>query len=261
MKSGTPEEFTKEFHKLDDGRFYRTDERIAMFDNGISELFFDIIKQFSHKPGYEMAVSQAWAIFSAILVPQNIDDERDYIPIEKFTAANGFQYIAENFQMLRDKHSVLLTLAWSATNDIATPAIISFGLHKVAIAEIKKGKASPDFDTCMSFLRTLTANPSTRNQLRADGALDAVLPSLDDLKAEKDDLALRRGFRAASIVARLAGNDEQGIGPQILRGNPVLIDKTLQIFDRVLDAGAGNDVINMVSKSYPLHCQCRGGTT
>lgn len=97
----------------------------------------------------------------------------------------------------------------------------------------------------MSFLRTLTTNESVRQELRDDGVLDVFLPFVD-LLGSLTELELRRGFRAGSVIARLAGNDETGIGPQILQGNPNLIRGTTEILDRVLTAGAKRTVINML---------------
>jgi hypothetical protein len=65
-----------------------------------------------------------------------------------------------------------------------------------------------DFDICMSLLRTLSSNPSTREKLRADGVLDTAIPYVRLLGANSEDRDQRSGFRAFSIVARLAGNDE-----------------------------------------------------
>ena len=100
-------------------------------------------------------------------------------------------------------------------------------------------------DICMSFLRTLTTYPDTRQKLRDDGVLDVFIPFID-LLGSSEDLMLRRGFRSGSVVARLAGNDETGVGAQLLKGNPVLIHGTVKILDRVIDAGPKVAVIGML---------------
>jgi hypothetical protein len=137
---------------------------------------------------------------------------------------------------------VLLTIAWVGTNEEVAPRVVASGIHKTCIKLITT--RTGDFDTAMSLVRTLTAAPACRAQLRVDGLLDAVIPYLDGLKSVSES-ELRGGFRAGSIIARLAGNDETGVGPQLLRNNPLLIIKTVDIFDHVLDAGAGGSYMNM----------------
>ena len=225
------------------------DSRLRLFDDGIIDLALDIVRK--NSPNHSRAIREVWQMFTEILVIHNVDDEQEYVPIAKFVDKGGIPLMAAEFESRRVKTGdtqMLLTFAWCATNDYATPHILQAEvIHKYAISVIKQGITHGDFDTAMSFIRTASACSSTRTKLRADGALDAVLPYIDDLKSTLD-LALRRGFRAASIVARLAGNDEQGIGPQILRGNPVLITKTVEFLNRVLDAGPQGTVINMSSK-------------
>ena len=232
--------------------------RLGLFENGTAQLALEIIKKDS--PKHTSVIKDAWTMFCDILIIRDVDDERENLPIDKFAELGGFACLAKEFERrLEAKANVgnmLVMLAWCATDVHVTPAILATGIHKRCIDYVKQGEelAGNKFDTSMSFIRAASACHSTREKLRSDGALDAVIPFLEDLKKDdEDDLSLRRGFRAASVVARLAGNDETGIGPQILRGNPVLIKKTIEILDRVLDAGAKDSVIGMRSK-YSYAC-------
>jgi len=220
--------------------------RLSFVKDGIFALAVDIARKNSLV--HAQAVAIAWTMFMNALPIQNVDNDDELKPIDEFVKLGGVELAAVEFKKRLEKGdtSMLLMFAWCATDDNATPHIVDAGLHKYGIQYISAGPKNDSnrFDTSMSFIRAASACYSTRSKLRSDGALDAVLPHLEGLKGS-DDLSLRRGFRAGSVVARLAGNDEQGIGPQTLRGNPVLISTTVDILDRVLDAGPQGAVINM----------------
>jgi hypothetical protein len=72
--------------------------------------------------------------------------------------------------------------------------------------------------------------------------LEAIVPYLSYL----EDATVNRGFRAACLVLRLVGAERTGIGPQLLRGNPLILGTILDVFDRVLDAGSDGLVMNML---------------
>lgn len=104
-------------------------------------------------------------------------------------------------------------VSWCGQDEAAIPALIETGMHREAIAHINaRSRCLNQAMASMRALITLEGNP--RKVVRADGGLDAVLPFLKDLSETTDGNLIRRAFRTASIVARLAGNDETGIGPQ-----------------------------------------------
>jgi len=193
-------------------------------------------------------------MFKEMIPMYNVDDEREERLVNEFVELGGLELIAKEYERskdsdLKDADSLMLTLGWLA-NEQNTPRILGHGIHKAAIEIIRKGPENNNadqFDAAMSMLRAASAYVPTRGQLREDGALSAVLPYIDLLKSdEAEGDALRYGFRAASVVARLAGNDEQGgIGVQIFRDHPVMISKMLAVFSRVLDAGPKKSVLRM----------------
>jgi hypothetical protein len=74
----------------------------------------------------------------------------------------------------------------------------------------------------------------------------------------------RRGFRSASVIARLAGEDPIGsqhtTGQAIFVSNPEMISTTLKIFNMVLDAGPDGTVINMLG-TWTNNCSYPGQIT
>ena len=118
--------------------------------------------------------------------------------------------------------------------------------HKIGIELVKQGK---ELNNALSFLRSCSSNTENRVKLRADGLLGAVIPYLKCLEEKKNEDDIRNGFRTASIIARLAGNDELGEGVTLLRGNPIVIEEITKILNLVLDAGSTGSVYGMVSKS------------
>jgi len=226
------------------------ERKLNMVKDGVLQLCIDIVRKSSDKHRYLR--KDIWNMISELVVPNNVDDEKEAIPIKEFVKLGGVELAADEFK--RRFHSsgdksMLLTFAWLATVDEATPPIVECGIHKYAIEIISKSRQeNPDtFDTALAFIRTASGCYSVRQKLRDDGALKAAISLLDNLnRPEADQLALRTGFRAGSVVARLAGNDEQGEGVQVLRGNPLLIRRTTEILDKVLDAGPGGTVLNMM---------------
>jgi hypothetical protein len=83
----------------------------------------------------------------------------------------------------------------AATNDDVVPRLVAAGCHKIAVEFAKSPNPPVSLDTCLSFLRTCSANPSTRAQVRADGVLDVVLPYIPCL-GSNNGRELTRGFRA-----------------------------------------------------------------
>lgn len=225
----------------------KVDQKLKVVSSGLMALALDIVRRDS--PELKMVIADVWKMFVAILPIHDVDDENELKPIEAFADLGGIELAAKEFQTRPTSDDLLLMFAWCATNDKATAHIVKAEVHKYGIDLINKGpkEDSGRFDTAMSFIRAASACPSTRTKLREDGALDAVIPYLDGLKRpDEDQLSLRRGFRAASVVARLAGNDEQGPMVQLLRGNPILITRTVEVLDKVLDAGPKGTVWNML---------------
>ena len=179
-----------------------------------------------------------------------IDDANDpsefglTAPMNVFANAGGVKLIGEELSRPDCSLGLMFSIIfWCVHEPTLIHEFIKLGVHKYAINSVKI--QDNDLDLALSVIRELSyLEGSTRRILREDGALDAVLSLLDCLKST-NDTELRRGFRAGSVIARLAGNDESGNGAQIFRINPLLIAKTIEVLDRSLDAGPSGTVINM----------------
>ena len=230
------------------------DSRLAVLENGIVELAFDIIRK--NSLNHPLAIKEAWRMLSEIVIVFDVEDDQEYIPIERLVGMGLIPMMALEFDRRRRENKnegleMLHALSWCASRECAIEPIMQADVvHKYAISVVKIGPPHEAYDTSMSLIRSLAASSSAqiKSKLRADGALDAILPFVDNLKHSNNDEKIKQGYRAASIVARLAGNDEAGIGPKILHGNPLVITKSVEILDRALDAGPKSSVINMRGK-------------
>ena len=160
-----------------------------------------------------------WTWLQGLVIVDDSDDVRELEPINGFVDRGGIELAARELIYSDDRSSdtaLLSALAWCSMNPAHTPRIISTGVHKLAISYIDSRNWEV-LDISMALLRGLCARRGrTRKILRADGAQSVVIPMLVDLNATNDDIRLRRSFRAASTVARLAENDESGKKNELL---------------------------------------------
>ena len=189
-----------------------------------------------------------WSWILNYVIIDDLDDENEYglnAPMNLFLRAGGNDLLSQDFEVFKTLWSKLFAVTSWCSQDLSNiPEFIRREFHKYALVSINARDENLDF--AISIIRAFSAlEGPTRLILRKDGALEAVLPFLDCLQSNTD-AELRRGFRTGSIVARLAGNDETGIGPQIIRGNPILVSKTVEILNKVLDAGPTGRVLNSV---------------
>lgn len=135
-------------------------------------------------------------------------------------------------------------IRWVAEDPAYIPRLVELGVHAEAVKHIRDDDSRGS--TSMSLLRTFAAlEGTTRSKLREDGVLDHVLPLLNRLKPENVGVE-RIGFNAASIVSRLAGNDEAGgMGSETLHGNPLIIQSLIAFLNGAVDGGAQGDFLNM----------------
>lgn len=226
--------------------------RLQLFKLGFVQIALQIATSDPTKFG--VARLDAWQFFEGLLPRVNSADDSEDEVLKQFWKLNGVALLVDEIerreQQKEEPAELYKACGWLATVDEITPDLLKTGIHKRAIANLASSYASADTkDSSMSFLRTASACYSTRGILRADGALTAVTPFLECLK-NSDTISLRMGFRAGSVVARLAGNDEDGIGPQVLRGNPLLIARNVEILNLTLDAGPGGQVFNMLIQPH-----------
>ena len=214
-------------------------------ESGAIDFCVEYVKANSSSP---FALNFAWDMINKFIIIDDVDDPEEYGPdsTASHVANLGIiEVIAECLQQADCNVEVMFDIvSWMAQEQPLIPKFVSLGVHKMAISILKSNDENL-IDSSLAVIRAFSAlEGPTRKIIREDGGLDAVLPFIGLLGSE-NELELRRGFRSGSIVARLAGNDETGVGVQILRGNPILISKTVEILDRVYDAGPTGTVINM----------------
>ena len=226
--------------------------RLRLEEIGGLQLAMDVIRDDSDNA----LTGRAWVVLQNFVLVNRVDDPLEMKPIDVFVARGGVELacIELNRDEPRWAQTILTALAWTSTNEKAVPRVVASGAHKIGIRYIRD--QHPQYlDISMSFIRSTSVAAACRSTLRADGALEAFLPFIE-CNNSNEPFQMRRGFRAASVVARLAGNDETGIGPQTLRNNPSLISTTLRIFSQVLDAGPHGTVINMLGESPVSLSRC-----
>ncbi|KAH9253623.1 hypothetical protein BASA81_008459 [Batrachochytrium salamandrivorans] len=142
-------------------------------------------------------------------------------------------------------NAVLSFVAWCAQDEACIPELIKLGVHQVAIANINQGDSNLFLDQSMAVIRSLTSREGeTRQALIRDGALTCMLPFLRHLdEREVSEVHIRRGFRAGSVLLRLGENS--ALAQQVIRGNPMLLKRTLDVLTQVLNVGPTATVYNM----------------
>ena len=227
------------------------DKRLKMFDDGVVALGLDIIRK--NSPNHASAIKEARKMITKIVVVYDVEDDKEYIPTKKLVELGGIPLISAEFQKRRaekgDTTDLLYAVSWCAASSSAiVPIVQSEAVHKYAISVLNDGPTHEEFDHALSLIRNLAAGDTVKAKLRNDGALNAVLPFVNDIKSD-DENKFKHGYRASSVVARLVGKDEQGeAGFKILHGNPVLISKMLDTLNKALDAGPKGTVMKMLSK-------------
>jgi hypothetical protein len=187
-------------------QFTNVESRLRLEEIDGVQLSLDVIRD-EKEP---VAVGRAWLILQNFVLVHSVDDLDEMKPIDIFVQRGGVELAAIELSRAEPRwtQTILTTLAWTSTNEKAVPRVIASGVHKVGIAFVRD--QHPNFlDISMSFIRSASVARECRSTLRADGALEAFLPFISCNKS-KEHLLMRRGFRAASVVARLAGNDETG---------------------------------------------------
>ena len=188
-------------------QFHSVQNRLELEEIDGVRLALDIIRQGTKD---DVIIARAWVLLQNFVLVNRVDDPLEMKPIDIFVSRGGVELAA--IEMSRGEprwgQTLLTILAWTSTNEKAVHRVLASGVHKVGIAFIRD--SHPQFvDISMSFIRSASAASACRATLRADGALSAFLPFIDCNKSE-EPFQMRRGFRAASVVARLAGNDETG---------------------------------------------------
>ena len=177
----------------------QTQERLGTID-----LAFDVLRRRVDSP---LALrGRMWAWLQSFVIVDDLDDKRELQTIDSFVARGGIELAVSELDRPNCDFSsiVLSTLAWCSMNPIHVPRIMGTGVHKDAIRYIHSDR--PELmDIYMALIRGLCGLPfsATQRTLRADGAVDVVARFLEDLSPEHDDIRVRRGFRAASIITRL----------------------------------------------------------
>lgn len=154
-----------------------------------------------------------WGWLQSFVIVDDLDDKREITTIDIFASRGGIELAVMELTLPSCNYGtiVLSTLAWCSMNSAHIPRILGTGIHKDAIAHIAAARGDL-LDISMALVRGLCGSPgATRRTLRADGAVEAVVPFLVDLQAaDEEEVHVRRGFRAASVVARLAGGESSG---------------------------------------------------
>lgn len=219
--------------------------RLLAVEQGIIPCIVDVLRKAKF---YQYSNSWCWEILQDLVVTQNVDDEEEKKPIQAFANLGCIQLCEKELQRVESDQiePVLLILGWICTNDAVSPLVVDLKVHLPVIQRFKENPSDPMLmNYGLSFLRTCCGNPVNREKLREDGLLEIVIPYLKLLNNQHSEVDLRNGFRAGSICARLAGNDESGKGVELLRGNPVLIRETTKVLDMVIDSGSSGIVLGM----------------
>lgn len=189
--------------------------------------------------------SHSWALLLAFIFPESCEDEF----LDEFTQTavdHGIlEHAAVEIAHYRDQQyiaNMLLCLAWISTNEQCATRVIACGIVRFCLECI--ALRNQHMDCSMSLIRALSASVSCRPVLRSVGVLDMAIPFLQGLHGPEMD-SIRQGFRAGSLVARLAGSDVSGIGPETLKNNPLLIQRTIDILENVLRVGPTGNYMNM----------------
>ncbi|KAH9259154.1 hypothetical protein BASA81_002774 [Batrachochytrium salamandrivorans] len=234
------------------------ESRMQMYDNGVVSCLAKLVQRRGEiDPRW---ISQIWYWLHLFVLIDDLDDPRErlgsHTPSQICFQLGMFASCPEELTQNFDNCEACLGfVSWCSQDESLIPPLLEVGVHTQAILHIKRGVL---VDNCLALLRSLST-PNTgqvRAMIRKEGGLDCVLPYLRDLKETgevgegKEDEAeaaarVRRGFRAASLVARLAGNDETGIGPQVLKGNPLVVRTLGDILNQVILAGAKGSVFGM----------------
>lgn len=215
--------------------------RMQAVTNGTIKLAFNVIR----RDLSVAATKYAWDMIQKLILSQNVDDTGEMEPIEIFAEMGGLELCEQelsrpNAHERNMQNQMMLILGWVCTNDNVVARAVACGAHKSAIRLVLEGQT---LSYAMSFLRTASANLGTRAQLKADGVLDAVVPLFKKLEDQRYQMDIRDGFRAGSIIIRLADAHEED--HQLVMDNPILLNKTVSILDSVLSAGQSGVVMGM----------------
>lgn len=187
--------------------------------------------------------TQCWRYLRDFVVIQDLDNANEYgaqstsqVCLELGVLEHCRDELALNYS---DCEDVLYFIGWVVQNPATIPRLVDSGCHVEMIQHVVARDSM--LEPSMAALRALSIlEGPVRQRLREDGALDAAVPFLSELTSVlegEDEAKLRQGFRATSIVSRLAGNDEAGIGPEVLRGNPLAVATLVLFLQRAIANG------------------------
>ncbi|KAH9251147.1 hypothetical protein BASA81_011046 [Batrachochytrium salamandrivorans] len=220
------------------------EERKAMESNGLVACLAQLLGRRATDPSIPKAVfTLCWRYLRDFVVIYDLDNANEYGPqstsqvcLELGVLEHCRDELVQNYS---DCEDVLYFIGWVVQNPATIPRLVDLGCHVEMIQHVvaRDGMLEPS----MAALRALTIlEGPVRQRLREDGALDAAVPFLSELTSVhegEDEAKLRQGFRATSIVSRLAGNDEAGIGPEVLRGNPLAVATLVLFLQRAIANG------------------------
>jgi hypothetical protein len=156
-----------------------------------------------------------WDWLQGFVILVDLDDRSELDIITSFVDEyGGIELAAEELNKFGNagyEGILLSTLSWCSMRKQYIPRVLATGIHKIAITNIFRCRWSI-LDHSMALIRALSGlDGTTRNLLRQDGALSAVLPFLKDLQAtDNEHTRVRRGFRCASMLIRFAGAEQSG---------------------------------------------------
>jgi len=182
-----------------------------------------------------------WDWLQAFVIIDDLDDENELEPIRAFVSRGGIELAAQEIDdpdcIFRE--ALLSILSWCCMVPEYIPRVMSTGIHKMAIRFVNEDPEEDTAEISMSLLRALSSlGGPLRDCLLHDGLLECVRVYIRDLHSPANDVRLRRAFRAASIITRLADRDKSGRGKRMLLRHPRIITLTLDMLDRVLTVGS-----------------------
>ena len=142
----------------------------------------------------------------------------------------------------------------STVEDVCAPLVSVPALLKGCIALITASAATHNHlaedspgPSALAFLQNLSLFPSTHAALRACGVLENMAVPLLTRLSSPEATQSRMAVRAGSIVCRMVGRDESGLGPELIQSNPVLVDSFIALTREILDAGPNGSVAGVNS--------------
>jgi hypothetical protein len=180
-----------------------------------------------------------WDWIQAFVIIDDLENDDELTPIKAFVERGGIELAVIELDRpdCMFPATLLSILSWCCMVQSYIPRILCTNAHFEAMAFIEASPNDNNAEIAMSLLRALAGRHSIRESLLNDGLMERVLVYLKDLTVPKEDIRLRRAFRAASIICRLSEFDTSGEGQFIIRRNPQIITVTLDVFHRVLVAG------------------------